>query len=76
MLEQVKIQTGRYPERLDPNWWQGREVPTLIDVRNVYSTKSSKGEERQFYQFEFRVPWAWNGRWHYESALSVWVDYE
>lgn len=40
-IEQARAQSGHYPIHADPNWWAGRNVPSLIRTQRFYFARDS-----------------------------------
>ena len=69
---QVKAQTGRFPDDVDPSWWRGQRVPRLIDTNNFYYVA---GYNNTFFQLQFENPYhIFDNITAFDSYTMSWID--
>jgi hypothetical protein len=71
-LEAEKAQKGRYPEKLDPDWWKGRELPKHIKGREFYWSSSGG----RTYAFGFPSASLLYDMVQYDPMWKRWTEYE
>ena len=71
-LNQSKIETGVYPVRVDPSWWEGRRVPSLIRTQNFYLAWDANTK----FELRLEVPWTLENIWAFDSRFMRWINYD
>lgn len=73
-IEKARELYGQYPTQVDPAWWAGKEVPSLIDTQAFYFSTGG-----QFDQFGFHFQndmWVFDNVWGFRNDGKGWYGYD
>lgn len=66
-IEEACAKNGRYPDRVDPTWWEGKNVPSLIRTQRFYFARSDG------FGFYFKNDmWVFDNSWEFKSGTGWW----
>lgn len=72
MIQQANAQTGSYPKEIDPTWWTGRLVPSLIRTQDFYLCTDGS-----MFLLRFRDPApVMDDIWGFDSREMGWRNYD
>jgi hypothetical protein len=61
-VEAAKLRNGKYPQAIDPSWFEGKQIPELIRLNDFY-------ESRKYVPFLFPILWGlWDNIWGYQCG--------
>jgi len=69
-VEATRKRDGYAPEKPDPSWWAGRQVPALVRTQDFYLRTSTGCLLR------FRDPLAFDDVWTLDSRSTNWSNYD
>lgn len=77
-LQQELLETGRYPDQLDPDWWAGKKVPPLISPNEMYSViQQTTPPSNRVFVLSFENPYAfWDNIVRFRSDNMAWDSFD